>query len=109
MTNIDFKLSIIIDNTKIKLASLLSTMSLIVSATSFPYGAAAIALYTGRASLSFDDATAIPHLELEEGSVIAGEDEIINALARAGGISSDSKQVCISHFLCHTSALIMFS
>jgi hypothetical protein len=57
----------------------------------FPYGAIAIAAYTQKAELVFDEASELSlHLN---GSIINTEQEIIQALAKAGGLSEDSAKV----------------
>ena len=69
-------------------------MSLTLSSTlsPFPYAAAALAAYTKQAELIFDDAAAGVALDLS-GTVISGEEKIIEELAKAGGLSSDSTTV----------------
>lgn len=58
----------------------------------FPYAAAAIALYTDKADLVFDDAATGPVLVLN-GSKFSEEDEIVHVLSEAGGLSADSAKV----------------
>lgn len=60
----------------------------------FPYAAAALAEYTKHAELTFDDASPDVSLHLG-GAVISGEDKIVEELAKAGGLSSDSTTVRI--------------
>lgn len=69
-------------------------MSLTLSSTlsPFPYVAAALAAYTKQAELIFDDGTADVTLDLS-GTVISGEEKIIEELAKIGGLSSDSTTV----------------
>ena len=69
-------------------------MSLTLSPTlsPFPYAATALAAYTKRAELVFDDAAADVALDLN-GTVISGEEKIVEELARVGGLSSDSTAV----------------
>ncbi|THH13649.1 hypothetical protein EW146_g6591 [Bondarzewia mesenterica] len=81
---------------------------LTVSPTAFPYGAAAIALYTGKAELSYDNAATLPSLELD-GSRIKSEDNIIFTLARAGGLAGDNTKTDTFFSLSHSlSALASF-
>ncbi|KAH9930661.1 glutamate-tRNA ligase [Fomitopsis serialis] len=54
----------------------------------FPYAAAAIATYTGKAELTFEEGASLS-LDLN-GSTISAEDEIVQALAKEGGLSDDS-------------------
>ena len=68
------------------------TLTLSPSAAPFPWAAAAIATYTGKATLNFDTAATGVTLELD-GSKLTAEDEIVQALAKAGGLSSDSAKV----------------
>ena len=58
----------------------------------FPYAATALAVYTKRAELVFDDAAADVALDLG-GTVISGEEKIVEELAKVGGLSSDSTVV----------------
>jgi len=69
-------------------------MSLTLSSTlsPFPYAAAALAAYTKQAELIFDDAVADVALDLS-GTVISGEEEIIEELSKVGGLSGDSTAV----------------
>ena len=69
-------------------------MSLTLSSTlsPFPYGAAALAAYTKQAELIFDDAATDATLDLG-GTVISGEEKIIEELSKAGGLSSDNTTV----------------
>jgi glutamyl-tRNA synthetase len=69
-------------------------MSLTLSSalTPFPYAAAALATYTKQAELIFDDASTEVSLDLS-GAVISGEEKVIEELAKAGGLSSDSTAV----------------
>ncbi|KZT71351.1 glutamyl-tRNA synthetase [Daedalea quercina L-15889] len=54
----------------------------------FPYAAAAIATYTGKAELHFEDGASLS-LDLN-GSTISSEEEIVQAIAKEGGLSDDS-------------------
>ena len=69
-------------------------MSLTLSSTlsPFPYAAAALAAYTKQAELIFDDAMTDVTLDLS-GTVISGEENIIEELSEVGGLSSDSTAV----------------
>lgn len=71
-------------------------MSLTLSSTlsRFPYAAAAVAAYTKQAELIFDDTSADVSLNLG-GAEISGEEKIVEELAKAGGLSSDSTTVWI--------------
>ncbi|CCM00500.1 uncharacterized protein FIBRA_02534 [Fibroporia radiculosa] len=62
---------------------------LTVSAASFPFAAAAVAAYTSKAELVFDQGASIPSLDLN-GSKTTTEDEIVRVLAKEGGLSDDS-------------------
>lgn len=70
------------------------TGRLIVSATSFPYGAAITASYTEQAAIIFDTDRTIdgPVLELN-GSDVYTEEAIVYTLAAVGGLSDDSVKV----------------
>jgi len=58
----------------------------------FPYAATALATYTKRAELVFDDAAPDVALDLN-GIVISGEEKIVEELAKVGGLSGDSTAV----------------
>ncbi|OSX65375.1 hypothetical protein POSPLADRAFT_1054129 [Postia placenta MAD-698-R-SB12] len=64
-------------------------LSLSSSASPFPYAAIAIATYTDKAELSYDESASGVSLQLN-GSTISAEDEIVRALAKEGGLSDDS-------------------
>lgn len=70
------------------------TMSLTLSSalSPFPYAAASLAAYTNRVELVFDDAAADVTLDLD-GTVISGEEKIIEELAKVGGLPNDSTTV----------------
>lgn len=74
-------------------------MSLTLSSalSPFPYAAAALAAYTKQVELIFDDVPADVSLDLN-GAVISGEQKIVEELAKAGGLSSDSTVVRASIF-----------
>ncbi|KAI0950020.1 hypothetical protein AcV7_008616 [Taiwanofungus camphoratus] len=59
------------------------------AASPFPFAAVAIATYTGKAELAFEESTSGISLELN-GSKLTAEDEIVRALAKAGGLADDS-------------------
>jgi glutamyl-tRNA synthetase len=69
-----------------------STLTLSSKLTPFPYGAVAIATYTQRAVLVFDETATGISLDLN-GSNANTEPEIIQTLAKAGGLSDDSSKV----------------
>lgn len=74
-------------------------LTLSPAAAPFPWAAAATATYTGKATLNFDTAATGVELELD-GSKVTAEDEIVQALAKAGGLSDDSAKVrdtCLWH------------
>lgn len=62
----------------------------------FPYAAAAIATYTGKAELNFEETISEVALKLN-GSVITGEEQIAQEIAKLGGLSDDSVKV-IAYF-----------
>ncbi|KAI0723803.1 glutamate-tRNA ligase [Cerioporus squamosus] len=64
-------------------------LTLSPTAARFPWAATATATYTGKATLNFDTAATGVTLELD-GSKVTAEDEIVQALAKAGGLSDDS-------------------
>ncbi len=70
-------------------------LTLSPAAAPFPWAATATASYTGKATLNFDTAATGVTLELE-GSKLTAEDEIVQTLAKAGGLSDDSAKVCVA-------------
>ncbi|KAJ7583033.1 glutamate-tRNA ligase [Mycena floridula] len=66
------------------------TLTLSAKASPFPYAAAAIAAFTTKAELIYEEAEATgPVLDLHS-SKITSEEDIVHALAKAGGLSEDS-------------------
>lgn len=68
------------------------TLTLSSKLSPFPYAAIAIASYTQKATLNFDEAATRITLDTN-GSKISSEDEIVHTLAKAGGLSGDSAKV----------------
>lgn len=62
--------------------------------TPFPFAAIAIAYNTGKADVVFDEAATGISLALN-GSTITSEAEIVQALAKEGGLSEDSSKVSV--------------
>jgi glutamyl-tRNA synthetase len=60
----------------------------------FPYAATAIAAYTEKAQLVFDEAATGVVLDLN-GTKLTAESEIVHAVAGASGLSEDSAKVGI--------------
>jgi glutamyl-tRNA synthetase len=69
-----------------------STLTVSSKQSPFPYAAISIATYTGKADLIFDDAAEGPALTLD-GTKLSSEEDIVQALAKEGGLSSDSEKV----------------
>lgn len=69
--------------------------TLIVSSkqSPFPYAAISIAAYTGKADLIFDDSATGLVLALQGTPPILEEEDIVQALAKEGGLSSDTEKV----------------
>ncbi len=70
------------------------TIPLSSKLSQFPYSTLAIASYTEKAEIVYDEAATGPSLELN-GTKIDEEEEIIHALAKAGGLSEDSAKVLV--------------
>jgi len=68
------------------------TLTLSSKLSPFPFAAIAIASYTQKATLDFDEAAKGVTLDLN-GSKITSEDEIVHALAKANNMSGDSAKV----------------
>lgn len=73
------------------------TLRVSPASSPFPYAAAAVATYTQKADLDFDETASGISLELN-GTKITEEDQIVLSLAKAGGLSDDSSKVrlCMS-------------
>ncbi|KAJ7219583.1 glutamate-tRNA ligase [Mycena pura] len=69
----------------------MSTLTVSSKQTPFPYAAVAVALYTEKAELVFDETATGITLQLN-GSSICEEDAIVHALAKAHGLSEDSSK-----------------
>ncbi|EPS95462.1 hypothetical protein FOMPIDRAFT_1025810 [Fomitopsis schrenkii] len=63
-------------------------LKLAATLSPFPFAAAAVATYTGKAELAFEEGASLS-LDLN-GSTLSAEDEIVQALAKEGGLSDDS-------------------
>ena len=68
------------------------TLTVSPAASPFPFAAVAIATYTQKAELTFDPSVSRVTLDLN-GSTISEEEEIVQTLAKAGGLSDDSAKV----------------
>jgi glutamyl-tRNA synthetase len=62
----------------------------------FPFAAIAIASYTQKAALNFDETATGITLDLN-GSSITSEDQIVHALAKAADLAGDSAKVSPSY------------
>jgi hypothetical protein len=69
-----------------------NTLTVSSKQSPFPYAAITIAAYTGKAKLIFDDSITDPVLVVD-GTPLTFEEDIVQALAKAGGLSSDSEKV----------------
>jgi glutamyl-tRNA synthetase len=69
--------------------------NLIVSfkASPFPYAAVAIASYTNKAQVNYDESASGLNFTFE-GTQITAEEGVVRALAKAGGLAEDSVKVC---------------
>lgn len=68
------------------------SLSLSSKLSPFPFAAIAIANYTQKATLDFDETVQGITLDLD-GSKLTSEDEIVHALAKAGDLPGDSAKV----------------
>lgn len=71
---------------------MVATLTLSSKLSPFPFAAIAIATYTQKADLVFDETATAISLDLN-GSKITVEDEIVHAFAKVGGLSGDSVKV----------------
>lgn len=70
------------------------TLTLSSKASPFPWAAAAIATYTQKAELSFDETASGITLD-NAGTKLSTEAEIVQEIAKAGGLSDGSTQVSL--------------
>ncbi len=71
---------------------MVGVLTLKSSASPFPYAALTIATYTQQAEVNFDESASGVSLDIN-GSQITSEEEIVRALAKAGGLADDSAKV----------------
>lgn len=68
------------------------TLTVSSKLTPFPFGAIAIASYTQKATVVFDEAAKGITLDFD-GTKTTSEDEIVQTLAKAGDLAADSAKV----------------
>lgn len=73
---------------------MVGVLTVSTAASPFPYAAIAIATYTQKAEVNFDEEVKLASLALD-GINITGEDEIVRTLAKAGGLADDSANVSL--------------
>lgn len=71
-----------------------ATLAIPAKQLPFPYAAAAIAAYTGKANINIDDSVSTINLEID-GSSINEEETIVQILAKELGLSEDSEKAII--------------
>lgn len=71
---------------------MVGTLTVSSSASPFPYAAVAMAIYTNKAEVTFDESATEVTLKLKDAHV-TGEEEIVRTLAKAGGLADDSAKV----------------
>jgi glutamyl-tRNA synthetase len=69
-----------------------ATLTVSPKQSPFPFGPAAIAAYTGKVDINFDDTAAAPSLTIG-GSTIDDDEAIIQALAKETGLAEASAKV----------------
>ncbi|KAJ7905853.1 glutamate-tRNA ligase [Mycena olivaceomarginata] len=69
----------------------MATLTVSSKQTPFPWAAVAIASYTEKAQLVFDETVTTTALQLN-GSTVSDEEEIVHALAKAHGLADDSSK-----------------
>jgi glutamyl-tRNA synthetase len=67
------------------------SITLSTKTSPFPYASIAIATYTQKADINYDESVDGVTLEFE-GSQISTDDEIVAVLANAGGLAGDSSK-----------------
>ncbi len=76
------------------------TLTISFKESPFPYAAVAIASYTKKAEVNYDESVSGSTLILE-GTQFTSEEDAVRALAKAGGLAEDSVKVHINIF-CET-------
>ena len=76
------------------------TLTISFKESPFPYAAVAIASYTKKAEVNYDESVSGSTLILE-GTQFTSEEDAVRALAKAGGLAEDSVKVHIDNF-CET-------
>lgn len=71
---------------------MVGTLTLSTKLSPFPWAATVIATYTEKAELSFDEGTSGVTLDFD-GSQITDEAQIVQTLAKAGGLADESTKV----------------
>ena len=75
-------------------AVMLATLTIPAKQSPFPYAAAAIAAYTGKANIDIEGSASAINLEID-GSSINEEETIVQILAKEFGLSEDSEKAII--------------
>lgn len=70
---------------------MLATLTIPAKQLPFPYAAAAIAAYTGKANIDIEGSASALNLEID-GSSINQEETIVQILAKESGLSEDSEK-----------------
>ena len=73
---------------------MLATLTIPAKQSPFPYAAAAIAAYTGKANIDIEGTAPAINLEID-GSSINEEETIVQILAKESGLSEDSEKAII--------------
>ena len=75
-------------------ATMSATLTIPSKQSPFPYAAAAIAAYTGKANIDIEGSASAINLEIN-GSSINEEETIVQILAKESGLSEDSEKAII--------------
>lgn len=78
------------------------SITLSTKTSPFPYASIAIATYTQKVDINYDESVDAVTLDFE-GSQISANDEIVAVLANAGGLAGDSVKVLRIFDITHTS------
>ena len=73
---------------------MLATLTIPAKQSPFPYAAAAIAAYTGKANIDIEGSASAINLEID-GSSFNEEETIVQVLAKESGLSEDSEKAII--------------
>jgi glutamyl-tRNA synthetase len=90
----DCLVTVRLDRLSTNFAVMLATLTIPAKQSPFPYAAAAIAAYTGKANIDIEGSASAINLEIN-GSSFNEEESIVQILAKESGLSEDSEKATI--------------